>query len=246
MWPSSTGSKRIGLDRIVHPGAGDALADEDEQMRAGKRIVLGAAAMEHGMRHHRIGELDRHARKHLAEHAANERDVAGNDRIDELAQAAKAGDRNADLREPDPAPPRPVAQQLQRIVKHPADGFDRRRFRQRQAFGVMQFARKPADADARTRAGQLECRKRAPNYRATPDRSGRRNKGQAASPPRSGLRPSGQTGCATGSLRTGAPPWPAAAGTCRRTGADAPEWPRASAAGFSAAPDISIPVVILT
>ncbi len=149
----------IGLDRIVHPDARHALADKDEQMRPGKRIIFGAAAMEHGMRHHRIGELDRHARKRRAEHAANEPDVTGNDRIDEFAQAAKARDRNADLRKPDPAPPRPVPQQLQRIVKHPADGFDRRRFRQRQTFGILQFVGEPADADAQPRAGQLECRK---------------------------------------------------------------------------------------
>src|SRR6266702_4438967 len=76
----------------------------------------------------------------------------------------------------------------------------------------------------------------APNYRATPDLSGHRSKAPAASPLRSGPRPSGRTGCATGSPRTCAPPWPEAAETCRPTGADAPEWPRASAAGFSAAP----------
>src|SRR6266581_3105817 len=76
----------------------------------------------------------------------------------------------------------------------------------------------------------------APNYRATPDLSGHRSKAPAASPLRSGPRPSGRTGCATGSPRTGAPPWPEAAETCRPIGADAPEWPHASAADFSAAP----------
>src|SRR6478736_2582651 len=79
-------------------------------------------------------------------------------------------------------------------------------------------------------------RQAALNYRATPALSGRRNRAPAAALPRSGLPPSGRTGCATGSLRTGAPPWPAAAETCHPTAADAPEWPRASAAGFSAAP----------
>src|SRR6266700_6540327 len=76
----------------------------------------------------------------------------------------------------------------------------------------------------------------APNYRATPDLLGHRNTAPAASPLRSGPRPSGRTGCATGSPPTGAPPWPEAAETCRPTGADAPEWLHASAAGFSAAP----------
>jgi len=146
MWPSSTGSKA---------GARNALADKDEQMRPGKRIILRATAMKRCMRHDRIGELDRHARKHLAKHAPNEPDVTGNDRIVEFAQPAKAGDRNADLREPDPASPCPVPKQLQRIVKHPVDGFDGWRFRQRQTFGIMQFARETADAYAQPLTGQL-------------------------------------------------------------------------------------------
>jgi hypothetical protein len=107
-----------------------------------------------------IGELNRHARKHLAKHAANQPDVTGNDRIVEFARPAKAGNRNADLREPDPASPCPVLKQLQRIVKHPADGFDGWRFRQRQTFGIMQFARKPADAYAQPLTGQLDRRQR--------------------------------------------------------------------------------------
>ena len=61
--------QRIVLDRIIHPGARDALADEDEQMRAAERIIFRAATVKHGVRHDRIGELDRHAGKHLAEHA---------------------------------------------------------------------------------------------------------------------------------------------------------------------------------
>src|SRR4030095_745417 len=46
--------KSSGIDRAVHPGAGDALADKDEQMRPGERIIFAAAAMKDGMRHHRI------------------------------------------------------------------------------------------------------------------------------------------------------------------------------------------------
>ena len=201
-----------------------------------KRIILGAAAMKHRMRDDRIGELDRHARKRLAEHAANEPDVAGNDRIVEFAQPAKARDRNADLREPDPSPPCPVLKQLQRVAEHPADGSRRLAF--------------SAAADARCNAVRPKARRRRRSAadrsaqepptpricRATPNRSGHRSKALAASLPRSGPPPSDQTGCATGSPRTGAPPWPGEAETCRPTEADAPEWPHASAADFSAAP----------
>ena len=77
--------ERVVLDRIIHPGAGDALADEDEQMRIAERIVFGAATVKGGVRHHRIGEGDRHAREQFAEHVADTSDVAGNDRIAELA-----------------------------------------------------------------------------------------------------------------------------------------------------------------
>ena len=147
----------IGFDRRRPSRRRHALADEHEQMRSGQRIAFGAAALKHRMRHDRIGELDRHARKHLAKHAANQPDVTGNDRIVEFARPAKAGDRNADLREPNPSPPRPVLKQLQRVVKHPADGRDGWRFRQRQTLGVMQFARKPADADAQPLTGQLKA-----------------------------------------------------------------------------------------
>ena len=82
----------IGFDGIVHPGARHALADEHEQMRTGQRIILGAAALKHRMRDDRIGELHRRTRKHLAEHATNQPDVTGNDRIVEFARPAKAGD----------------------------------------------------------------------------------------------------------------------------------------------------------
>ena len=75
------GLQVIRRDRVVHPGAGNALAEEDEQMRAAERIVFHAVAVKHGVRHHRIGELDRHAREHLVEHGLNARDVAGNDGI---------------------------------------------------------------------------------------------------------------------------------------------------------------------
>jgi hypothetical protein len=71
----------IGLDRVFHPRTGNALADKDEQMRPGKRIILRATAVKRCMRHDRIGEFNRHARKHLAEHAACQPDVTGNDRI---------------------------------------------------------------------------------------------------------------------------------------------------------------------
>ena len=129
-------------------------------MRSGQRIILGAAALKHRMRDDRIGELDRRARKHLAEHAANQPDVTGNDRIVEFARPAKAGDRNADLREPNPSPPYPVLKQLQRVAKHPADRRDGWRFRQRQTLGAMHFAREPADADAQPLTGELKSRQR--------------------------------------------------------------------------------------
>ena len=35
----------IGFDRVVHPGARNALANKDEQMRSGKRIIFRAVAM---------------------------------------------------------------------------------------------------------------------------------------------------------------------------------------------------------
>src|SRR6266567_1399312 len=88
-------------------------------------------------------------------HVADTFDVTGNDRVAELAQAAQAWNGNADLREPDAAASRPVAQQCQCRAKHPADGFDGQLCWQRQALGVMQFARQAADADAEPLTGQL-------------------------------------------------------------------------------------------
>src|SRR5947209_4937771 len=116
--------EHVVLDRVIHPGARDALADEDEQMRIAEWIVFRAATMKGGVGHHRIGESDRHACEQFAEHVADTSDVAWNDWISELAEAAEAWNGNADLCEPDAAPPRPVVQQCQRFAKHPADGFD--------------------------------------------------------------------------------------------------------------------------
>src|SRR5258708_38213546 len=78
--------ERVVLDRIIHPGARNALADKDEQMRVAEGIIFRAAAMKGGVRHDRIGELDRHVGEHLADHVADTFDVTGNDRIAELAQ----------------------------------------------------------------------------------------------------------------------------------------------------------------
>ncbi|MGY4453654.1 hypothetical protein ACVWZR_008314 [Bradyrhizobium sp. i1.3.1] len=79
-------------------------------MRIAERVVFRAATMKNGVRDHRIGEDDRDVRKQLAEHAADAFDIAGNDRIAELAQAAEAGNGDADLRKRDAAAARPVAQ----------------------------------------------------------------------------------------------------------------------------------------
>src|SRR5947209_13440712 len=128
--------QRVILDRVIHPGAGNALANKDEQMRGAEWIGFRAAAVKRGMRYHRVGEVDRHAGKHLADHLAGTIDVEGNDGVAELAQPAKARNRDADLREPDAPPPRRVAQQCQRFAKHPADGLDGWFGRQRYARGV--------------------------------------------------------------------------------------------------------------
>lgn len=146
----------IGLQRIVHPGAGNALADEDEEMCAAEGIVLRAAAVKRGVCDHRVGELDRHAGEHSAEHVADAFDVARNDRIARGAQAAEAGNGDADLRETDAAAARPVAQQGEGFAEHPADGLDGRLLQQRNTLGVVHFARHAANAHAEPLAGQLK------------------------------------------------------------------------------------------
>ena len=40
----------IVLDRIIHPGARDALTDKDEEMRPAEWIVLRAATVKNGVR----------------------------------------------------------------------------------------------------------------------------------------------------------------------------------------------------
>src|SRR6185369_621730 len=83
----------VNVDQAIHPGPGNAVADEDKQMRAVKRIVFRMAAMESPMRHHRVGELGRYARKNVVEHAANLPRVAGHDETGTLAQSAKSRQR---------------------------------------------------------------------------------------------------------------------------------------------------------
>src|SRR5436309_15281662 len=88
--------QRVILDRIIHPGAGNALANKDEQMRTAEWISFRAAAVKRGMRYHRVGELDRHAGKRRADHVAGTIDVKGNDRVAELTQSAKSRHGDAD------------------------------------------------------------------------------------------------------------------------------------------------------
>jgi len=77
-------------------------------------------------------------------------DVAGNDRVDEFAQIAQPGHRDHDLREFDPATPRPVFKQSLRRRETPPHRSTVASSAAAPAL-IMQFARKPADA------GMLKC-----------------------------------------------------------------------------------------